>query len=60
MNDFLSKPHSQILYAIKMESPDDSMMLVLLITNPMKVRKTKAVMATPRRVEDNGDEAAAG
>lgn len=43
-----------------MARPDDSMMFVRLMTKPMKVRKTKAVTATPRRVEDKGDAAAAG
>jgi len=49
-----------MLYAMKIASPDDSMMLVLLMTNPIKVRNTKAVMATPSKVEDRGEEAAAG
>lgn len=60
MNDFGSNPQSQMLYAMKIASPDDSMMLVLLITNPIKVRNTKAVMATPNKVEDRGEAAAAG
>jgi len=36
------------------------MMFVLRRAKPMTVRKTKAVNATPRSVDDNGVEAAAG
>lgn len=39
---------------------DDSMMLVRLNTNPIKVRNTRAVRATPRSVEDNGEDAVVG
>lgn len=55
-----SKPHSHTLYAMKSASPEDSIIFVLRNPKPMKVKKTKAVKATPRRVEDSGDEAAAG
>lgn len=60
MNDFWSKPHSQTLYAMKTKSPDDSMIFVRRTTKPIMVRNRKAVIATPRRVEDKGDEAAVG
>jgi len=36
------------------------MIFVRRDTNPMNVKKTNAVSATPRRVDDNGDEAALG
>jgi len=45
---------------MKVARPEDSMMFVLLKTKPMKVRKRNAVIATPKRVEERGDEAAAG
>jgi hypothetical protein len=60
VNGVWSKPHSQTLYAMKAASPEDSIMFVRLKTKPMKVRKRKAVMATPKRVEERGDDAAAG
>lgn len=41
-------------------SPDDSMMFVRRRTKPMIVRNRKAVIATPRSVDDSGDVAAAG
>jgi hypothetical protein len=39
---------------------DDSMVLVRRSQNPMHVRKRKVVIATPKRVDDKGDEAADG
>lgn len=48
------------MYAIKRANPLDSMMFVRRNAKPMTVRKMKAVNPTPSRVEDNGDEAAAG
>lgn len=45
---------------MKTASPDDSMMFVRRKTKPMKVRKRKAVIATPSRVDDKGDAAAVG
>jgi hypothetical protein len=48
------------LYAIKTASPEDSIIFVRLRKKPMIVRKRKAVTATPKRVEERGDDAAAG
>jgi len=45
---------------MKTKSPDDSMIFVRRTTKPIMVRNRKAVIATPRRVEDKGDEAAVG
>lgn len=45
---------------MKRASPDDSMMFVRRNPKPMKVKKMNAVKATPSRVDDSGDEAAAG
>ena len=45
---------------MKRARPEDSMTFVRRNTNPMNVRKRKAVSATPRSVDDNGDSAAAG
>ena len=45
---------------MKTASPEDSIIFVRLKTKPMKVRKRKAVMATPKRVDERGDDAAAG
>lgn len=45
---------------MKRANPDDSMIFVRRNPKPMKVRKMKAVKATPKRVDDNGEEAAAG
>jgi hypothetical protein len=45
---------------MKAASPEDSMMFVRLKANPIKVRNIKAVTAAPRRVDDKGEEAAAG
>lgn len=36
------------------------MMFVRRETNPINVKKTNAVSAAPRRVDDSGDEAAFG
>ena len=55
-----SNPQSQTLYARNRARHEDSMMLVLRSTNPMIVKKMNAVKATPSRVEESGDEAAAG
>jgi len=41
-------------------SPDGSIICIRRPTNPITVRNTKAVMATPKRVDDRGDEAASG
>jgi hypothetical protein len=60
VKDFLSKPHSQKLYAMNNASPGGSIMCIRRPTNPMTVRNKKAVMATPKSVDDRGDEAAAG
>lgn len=54
----LSKPHSQTLYAMTRARPELSMILVRRRKKPMKVRKMRAVSATPRNVEDRGDVAA--
>jgi len=45
---------------MKRARPDDSTMFVRRSTKPMNVRNMKAVRATPKRVDDNGVEAAAG
>jgi hypothetical protein len=45
---------------MKRAREDDSMIFVLLRTNPMMVRNRNAVNATPSKVEDSGVEAAAG
>ena len=60
MKAFWSKPHSHTLYAMNTASPDDSMMFVRRRTKPMVVKNKKAVIATPRSVDDSGDVAAAG
>jgi hypothetical protein len=60
VKDFLSNPHSQKLYAMNKASPDGSMICIRRPTNPMTVRNTKAVIATPKSVDDRGDEAASG
>jgi hypothetical protein len=39
---------------------EDSMVLVRRNQNPMHVRNRKVVIATPKRVDDKGDEAAEG
>lgn len=60
VKDFWSKPHSQTLYAMNTARPADSMMLVRRTTRPIMLRKRKAVIATPRRVDDKGEDAAVG
>jgi hypothetical protein len=45
---------------MKTARPEDSMMFVRRTTNPMSVKNKKAVIATPRSVEDIGDDAAVG
>jgi len=49
-----------MLYAMTRVRSEDSMTFVRLRKNPMSVKKTKAVSATPRKVDDNGVEAEAG
>lgn len=56
----MSKPQSHILYARTRDNADDSMTFVRRMLNPMRVRKTNAVNAAPRRVEDRGELAAEG
>lgn len=53
-------PQSQTLYATNRLRAEDSMILVLLKTNPINVRNTRAVSATPRSVDESGEDAAAG
>lgn len=60
VKDFRSKPQSQTLYARKSARAEDSMTFVRRRVNPMAVRNRKAVNATPRSVDDSGDDAAAG
>ena len=45
---------------MKTARPEDSIMFVRLTTNPMSVKNKKAVIATPSRVDDIGEDAAVG
>jgi len=45
---------------MKTASPDDSIIFVRRSTKPIIVRNKKAVIATPSRVDDRGDDAAVG
>lgn len=58
--DNWSNPQSHTLYARNNARHDDSITLVRRTTKPIKVRKMKAVRATPRSVEERGEDAAAG
>jgi hypothetical protein len=45
---------------MKRANPEDSIMFVRRSTNPITVKNTNAVKATPRRVDERGEAAAVG
>jgi hypothetical protein len=45
---------------MKRAKPDDSMIFVRRSTNPITVKNTNAVKATPTRVDESGEDAAVG
>lgn len=48
------------MYARYRAIPDDSITLDLLVANPITVKKIRAMIDAPRRVDESGEAAAAG